>query len=100
MSYTMIDITDDERMWDRADTMDAMRAQRVEDVADNLMDECKRNASEINMDNDLYDGDLLPDLMTEIAKWTGSSADAVERMKALFNRLADEFGKIAEREVE
>lgn len=98
----MPDITDDERLWDKADTVSAMRAKRVEDYADNIMDECKKyvEAIYINSIHDLYDGDLLPMLMTEIANWTGRSDDAAERMRKLHNLLAGEFQKIAEREVE
>ena len=99
---TMPDITDDERLWDQADTVSTMRAKTVEDYADNLMDDCKvlAMAELTNRDNDIYDGETLPKMMCEIANWTGSSEDAVKRMKVLFNILADELQKIAEREVQ
>lgn len=98
----MPDITDDSRLWDQADTAEAMRAKQVEDYADSLIDECKTllGAEEINSENDLYDGLFLPKLMTEIANWTGNINDSHERMKRLHNLLAGEFQKIAEREVE
>ena len=77
------------------------RMNDIEDYADTIMDECKsfKRAASINSDYDLYDGDLLPKLMVEIAKWDGSSLNAAVQMKAMFNLLADEFQKIAEREV-
>lgn len=77
------------------------RAGLVEDYADQLMADCKDLgvAMLINTGNDLYDGDLLPKLIHEIAKWDGSSFNAAIHMKAMFNLLADEFQKIAEREV-
>ena len=74
-------------------------AKAVEDYADNLMADCKvlAMAELINRDGDLYDGDLLPRLMVEIANWTGSIESSHERMKAMHNLLANELQKIAER---
>lgn len=90
---------DDPRIRFESDHMQQARA--VEAYADELMADCRvfANAEAINSDNDLYDGDLLPSLIVEIAKWDGSSLNAAEQMKAMFNLLANEFQKIAEREV-
>jgi len=76
-------------------------AKAVEDYADNLMADCKRFeiADCINLENSLYDGDLLTDLMVEIANWTGLPESSHLRMKAMWNLLANELQKIAEREV-
>jgi len=70
----------------------------VQDYADNLMDDCKRLslARLTNQDGDLYDGDLLPLLMVEIASWTGKDSD--ERMQKMRTLLADALYKMAERE--
>ena len=94
--------SDEARLLGAADTVSAMRAKTVEDYADNLMDDCKvlAMAELTNRDNDLYDGDLLPKLMTAIANWTGDIYDSHARMKQLHVLLAGEFQKIAEREVE
>lgn len=80
---------------------DYQRAQDIEAYAEELMSDCRVlvNAQSINEDNDLYDGDLLPRLMVEICQWNGSSLNAAERMKALFNIMADEFQRIAEKEI-
>ena len=98
----MPDITDDERLWDRAEASNEARAVRIEGEADWMLSECKdfNAADRMNRDHDLYDGDLLPMLMVEIANWTGRSDDAAERMRKLHVLLAGEFQKIAEREVE
>ena len=87
---------DDNRL--PADNLD--RARAVEDYADKLMAECVTlsGADGINKAHDVYDGGILPSLMVEIACWTGSSEDAVKRMRSIFNLLADEFQCIAERE--
>jgi hypothetical protein len=97
----MKDITDDSRLWDEADTLDAARAQRVEDYADAILDCCKNAemAISVNFEHDLYDGDLLPKLMTEIANWTGRSDDAAEQMRKLHNLLAEALHEVAEGEV-
>lgn len=97
----MKDITDDSRLWDHADTLDAARAQRVEDYADHLMEECKNaaRADQINRDSDMYDGDLLPFLMEAIACWSGRSDDATEQMRKLHNLLAEALHEVAEEEV-
>jgi len=75
-------------------------AKAVEDYTDNLMADCKRFeiADCINLENSLYDGDLLPRLMVEIANWTGSIESSHERMKRLHNLLSNELHKVAERE--
>ena len=77
------------------------QARAIESYADELMSDCRvfANAEAINYHESLYDGDLLPKLIVEIAKWDGSSLNASVQMKAMFNLLADEFQKIAEREV-
>lgn len=94
--------SDDARLYDAAEASNEARQIRIEGEADWMLSECKdfNAADRINRDHDLYDGDLLPNLMTEIANWTGRSDDAAERMRKLHNLLADEFQKIAEREVE
>jgi len=76
------------------------RSRSVEDYADNLMSDCKdfKLAALTNRDGDLYDGDLLPRLMVEIANWTGSMESSHQRMKAMYNLLADELQKMAEKE--
>ena len=81
------------------DDMDYFRA--IESYADELMSDCRvlANADALNESESLYDGDLLPKLIVEIAKWDGSSLNASVQMKAMFNLLADEFQKIAAREV-
>jgi hypothetical protein len=91
---------DDPRQWEEPENMEYFRA--VESYADELMSDCRvfANAEAVNDDNDLYDGDLLPKLIVEIAKWDGSSLNAAVQMKAMFNLLADEFQKIATREFE
>jgi hypothetical protein len=69
------------------------------------MDDCKRPslARLTNQDGDLYDGDLLPMLMVEIAQWNNSSYhlynNAEMQMRKLRNLLADALYKMAEREV-
>lgn len=90
---------DDERIRFEPDNID--RARAVEDYADNLMAECKVLvfAAVVNSENDLYDGDLLPRLLVEIANWTGLIESSHERMKAMHVLLANELQKIAEREV-
>lgn len=92
-------ITDSDEF--RFESDDLQHSRAIEEYADTIMDECKtyNHAVSINSDNDLYDGELLPKLMNQIAKWDGSSVHAVIQMKAMFNILADEFQKIAEREV-
>lgn len=92
--------SDEARLWDAADTAEAMRAKRVEDYADDLMFDCRNHAFAINSEYDMYDGDLLPNLMYEIANWTGCVIDSHVRMKQLYVLLSGELQKIAEREVE
>lgn len=77
-------------------------ARMVEEYADSLMDRCKafKRADALNTEHDIYDGATLPSMMVEIANWTGSSEDAVKRMKALFNILANELQRIAQKECE
>ena len=86
---------DDNRL--PADNLD--RARAVEEYADNLMADCKNHAFAINSEFDLFDGDLLPSLMVEIANWNGSTVSAVSQMRAMHNLLADALQAIAEREV-
>lgn len=77
------------------------RAQAVEDYADNLLAECiwLDGARSINTKHDMFDGELLPRLMVEIANWNGSTVSAVSQMRALHNLLADALQSIAEKEV-
>lgn len=91
---------DDSRLWDQADTADAARAKRVEDYADMLLSECLHLdlASRINREFDLFDGDLLPELMVEIANWKGTTESSGEQMRKLHNLLANALHEIAERE--
>lgn len=91
-------ITDSDEHRFEPDNLDHARA--VEDYADELMADCKEvyKAELINSEHDIYDGDLLPRLMVEIANWTGSIESSHERMKAMHNLLANELQKIAERE--
>jgi hypothetical protein len=94
---------DDERIRFEPDNLD--RAKLVEEYADNLMAECKDfNAAErINRGHDLFDGDLLTDLMVEIAQWNGSQYygehNAAVQMRKLYNMLANALQTIAEKEV-
>ncbi len=94
--------SDQARLLDAADTAESMRANMVEDYADNLMDECKTltRAEVINADNDLYDGFLLSQFMCMVANWNGRTNDAVDRIRGMHVLLANELQKIAEREVE
>jgi hypothetical protein len=81
------------------------RARAVEEHADKIMDECRKldNAEFFNTAYDLYDGDLLPQLMQAIANWSGSSivgpCNSDEQMRALHNLLANALHDIAERGV-
>lgn len=99
MNQMLCGYRDDPRQLDEGNTMS--HARNVEAYTDELLSDCRvlANAESINADNDLYDGDLLPKLITEICKWNGSSVNAADSMKAMFNLLANEFQKIAEREV-
>jgi len=83
------------------DTYDAMLGTRVENHTDYLLAECKsvEYAEQLNRDYDLYDGEFLSELMAEIAKWTGRSDDANDRMRKLHVLLANELRKVAESEV-
>lgn len=87
---------DDNRL--PADNLD--RAKLVEDYADNLMTECLTlaGADRINQANDLFDGDLLPQMMHAVACWQGSGASAISQMCTLHNLLADALQAIAEKE--
>lgn len=94
---------DDSRQWEdlAEESQTITRGRNVEAYTDELLSDCRvlANAQAVNSDNDLYDGDLLPKLITEICKWNGSSLNATIQMKAMFNLLANEFQAIAEREV-
>lgn len=93
---------DDPRLWDQAETAHEMhRARAVEDAADLLLADCLTvaGADAINREHDLYDGMLLPKLMSAIANWKGSLGSSSEQMRAMHNLLADELQKIAEKEV-
>lgn len=102
MNTPLCGYRDDERLWDQADTAHEMhRARAVEDAADMLLADCMTvaGADTINREYDVYDGDLLPSLMSAVANWTGSSESAARQMRVLHNLLADELQKIAERQV-
>jgi hypothetical protein len=96
----MPDIIDYYWLCDQADTAEAARAQVVEDMADNLLAECitLEGAERINLEFDLFDGDLLPRLMVEIANWKGTTESSGEQMRKLFNIVAEQLHKIAEGE--
>lgn len=74
-------------------------ARNVEDYADNLMDECKTlaKAQQLFIDYEMFD--VLPEIMSAIANWSGASADAPELAKKLHVLLANGLQKIAEYEV-
>lgn len=91
---------------DMIESSNPLRDQAVEDMADNLLDDCKQfaKAEAINAEHSLYDGELLPSLMVEIANWSGRSRDdrhdnANAQMVKLHNLLANALHEIAEREV-
>lgn len=98
MTYAMPCITDSDEFRFEPDNLE--RSRSVEEYADNLMADCKvfAVAELTNRDNDMYDGDLLPRLMVEIANWTGSIESSHQRMKAMYVLLADELQKVAEKE--
>lgn len=77
------------------------QARAVESYADELMADCRvfHNAESINSAHDLYDGNLLPDLMVAIANWTGSTESAATQMRVLHNLLSDALQKVAEGEL-
>ena len=99
MNDRMICITDSDEHRFEPSNLDHARA--VEDYADNLMAECVTlaGAISVNRDHDIFDGDLLPQLMQCIARWKGSSLSAATHMHALNNLLANALQTIAEREV-
>ena len=80
---------------------DLVRERAVEDYADNLLADCMNldKSRKINSENDLYDGDFLPKLITAIASWHGSTESSAKQMRVLHNMLCDELQKIAQREV-
>lgn len=98
MNHAMPCITDSDEFRLEPDNLE--RSRSVEEYADNLMADCKvfAVAELTNRDNDMYDGDLLPRLMVEIANWTGSIESSHQRMKAMYVLLADELQKVAEKE--
>lgn len=91
---------EDGRLWTPAETQADIHARQVEDRADSLVADCMTfdGAERINRDHDLYDGDLLPQLMVAVANWTGSTESAIRQMRKLHNLLADAMQKIAEAE--
>lgn len=88
---------DDPRIRLEPSNLDHARA--VEDYTDSLMVDCKNHAFALNSEFDLFDGDLLPSLMVEVANWDGSPESSHVRMKAMHNLLANALQKIAEQEV-
>lgn len=75
------------------------RERAIESFADDLMAQCTSlvRAREINTEYDLFDGDLLPQLMQGIACWNGTYDIAVSQM--IKNILRAALNEIAEREV-
>ncbi len=80
--------------------VDMSREKLVEDRADELLAMCGslHMADEINTENDLYDGLLLPQMMQAVAMWEGSPESAAKQMRELHNLLANAMHKIAEGE--
>lgn len=74
-------------------------ARNVEDCADNLMGECKTLAKSEQLIIDYEMIETNASIMTAIANWSGSSADAPELAKKLHVLLANGLQKIAEIEV-
>lgn len=91
---------DDRRLWTPPEHPANILARQVEDRADSMLADCitQEGADRINREHDLYDGDLLPQLMVEVANWTGSTESAIRQMRKLHNLLADAMQKIAEAE--
>ena len=88
---------DDPRQWDEPDNM--THARNVEDYTDNLMAECKvlTKSEQLVIVYEMIDTNAA--IMTAIANWSGSSADAPELAKTLHVLLANGLQKIAESEV-
>lgn len=78
----------------------ATRDATLELQADSMMIDCldREDAEAINRDNDLYDGDLLTDMMVLVARAQGASMTATEAVAQMASLMRAEFRKIAARE--
>ena len=76
------------------------QSKLIEEYADSLMNRCTKfsKANDLNIEHDLYDGDLLPKLMQAIAEWSGKPDSSHVQMKKLHNILADALQAVAEKE--
>ena len=74
------------------------KAREIEDIADSLLADCLTvaGAHEVNANFDLYDGSLLPALMSAIANWNGRSDSANTTMQKLHNILCNKLHTVAE----
>lgn len=74
---------DDRRLWIPPEHPADIHARQIEDKTDALVADCMTFAGSdrINQEHDLYDGDLLPQLMVAIANWTGSYESAAKQMR-------------------
>lgn len=92
---------DDSRLWDQSETTADKHAAAVESHTEDMIEECKSldYIKQLERDWELSETDLLENLIQAVATWTGRSDDAARCMRKLHNLLADEFQKIAEREV-
>lgn len=101
MNARIPDITDDQRLWDMADSNQADYEQRVEGHTDYMLDQCKSLAycEGLNSDYELGYGMLLPQMMQTVASWNGRSDTANDAMKALYVLMANAIGKVALSEV-